>query len=326
MVLSRHEHGQADLTPRMTADVTGDGGMRDLGLLPSDSARVMIGTRLSEAIAGLRSVRQLGHPYVDTEWFRDALRWSANEGDVLTTLCAAPEGPPGFLLDCVSAARPWPDELYDLLTMDAPRVQRDLTVAFDDHVPSAVQAAFDDHREGLAAVIRQFDRYVSAVLEPMWLRVSMALSSDVERIKELLGNQLSQTADPSLPVAVPTAFGVRIEAFRRTSASMVSVPVARPETVFATTRLPRAPVATLIGASRATILFALDDAMTARDLARVTGQRKGSLLHHLRVLCQTNLVAEVELKRSSVFRRTPFGDLLIDTDMTAQQRLAGSNG
>jgi hypothetical protein len=286
----------------------------------------MVGTRLSEAIVGLRSLRQLGHPHVDTQWFRDALRWSVAEGDLLTTLCAAPAGPPEFLLDCLSAARPWPDELYELLGMDEATVRRDLSRAFRDRLPAEVEAAFDDHREGLALVIRQVDHYVSTVLEPLWLRVSMALSSDVERIKEMLGSRLESTAATGLPVLVPTVFGLSAESFTWAGSSLVSVPVARPASVLTASRLPRAPVATLIGASRAAILFALDDAMSARDLARVTGQRRASLLHHLRVLCQTNLVAEIELRHSLMFRRTRVGDLLIDTDLNAEQRLAGNGG
>jgi Bacterial regulatory protein, arsR family len=246
-------------------------------------------------------------------WFREALRWSHTSGDLLTTLCAAPQGVPEFLLERIESPSLWCDELCYLLNVDDETVRRDLRRAFRDRVPAPVEAAFHDVRAGLAAVIGQLDQYVSTLVNPLWPQVSVALTSDVDHVRRSAGGQRGQVAAASM-IMVTTAFGGRADTLYRNGRCIQSRPVAHAVPVLYRTGTPRAPLASLIGHARTTILYALDGEMTLRDLTRVTGQRRGNILHHLRVLCRTNLVlAGASRRPPATYKRTPLADLLLDS-------------
>ncbi|HEX3824496.1 MAG TPA: winged helix-turn-helix domain-containing protein [Mycobacteriales bacterium] len=282
--------------------------------LPSGSYdAVVAGSRRSEAIFGLRSLRRPAHPYVDTVWFSEALKWCGGPGDLLTTLCAAPAGVPEFLLDRLESPALWWDELCDLLNVDDETVRLDLRRAFRSRVPQPVELAFRDVRAGLAGVIGQLDQYVSTVLNPIWPPVSTALTTEAEQLRRTVTLSRGQALRPT-KVLVTTAFGGRADTLHRGPLTLSSHPLAQAVPVLHRNGAQRAPLASLIGHTRTTILYALDGEMTLRDLARVTGQRRGNVLHHLRVLCRTNLVlAGGPPRRPTTYQRTPLADLLLDT-------------
>jgi hypothetical protein len=274
---------------------------------------VRAGSRLSEVIFGLRSLRRAGHPHVDSTWFRDALHWSHTSGDLLTSLCAAPHGVPGFLLARIEPPSVWSDDLCSLLNVDDEVARGDIRDGFSGRVPQPVEAAFVDVRAGLATVIGQLDHYVTTILDPLWLRVSMALTAEVNRTRECLLRPGYSNAAGST-VIVTTAFGGRPESFVWSGRSLVSSPIANAGPVLDRTGMPRAPLASLIGHTRTTLLYALDSELTLLDLARATGQRRENVLHHLRVLCKTNLVlADASPQPRCRYRRTALAELLLDS-------------
>jgi DNA-binding transcriptional ArsR family regulator len=246
-------------------------------------------------------------------WFRDALNWSHASGDLLTSLCAAPQGVPEFLLARIEPPSLWCDDLCSLSNVDHETARGDIREVFGERVPHAVGAAFDDVRAGLAAVIGQLDHYVSTILDPMWLRVSMALTAEVNQVRERLGSTgHSAVAGPT--VIVTTAFGGKPESFYGSGHRIMSLPVANAGPVLYRTGMPRAPLASLIGHTRTTLLYALDCEMTVLELARATGQRRENVLHHLRVLSKTNLVlADASPQPRCRYRRTALADLLLES-------------
>jgi hypothetical protein len=291
------------------------------------SARVIAGSRLSEAVLGLRSIRQQGHPYVDSAWFHEAFQWSRVSGELLTTLCTTPHGVPGFLLAGLESPGSWSDQLCCLLSFDDETVRGDLGAAFRQRVPEAVEVGFTDARAGLATVIGQLDHYVSTILNPMWLRVSMALSAETDLLETALGSRPTFAAVSNSAAIIPTAFGGRPETFDRSGRTLVSIPIVQPAPVLHRKAMPRPPLAKLIGPARATILYALEREMTVRDLARITGQRQGNVLHHLNVLCHTNLVVGDDVTRHPPrkYWRSELGELLLDSDANRLLAAAARN-
>jgi hypothetical protein len=245
-------------------------------------------------------------------WFSEALKWSGSHGDLLTTLCSAPAGVPEFLLDRLESPAQWWDELCELLNVDDEMVRLDLQRAFRGRLPQPVELAFRDVRAGLAGVIGQLDQYASTTLNPIWPQVSAALATEVEQLRRTVTLRRGVPSRSS-KILLTTAFGGRAETLHRGPLSLQSQPLSHAVPVLHRTGTARAPLASLIGHTRTTILYALDGEMTLRDLARVTGQRRGNVLHHLRVLCRTNLVvAGGPSLRPSTYKRTPLADLLLD--------------
>jgi DNA-binding transcriptional ArsR family regulator len=275
-------------------------------------AEVIAGSRLSEAVFGLRSIRRPGHPHVDSPWFRETFRWSQISGELLTALCSAPSGSPRFLLDRVECRATWSDELCGMLAVEDAAILCDIRRAFRQRVPSEVSKSFVDVRAGLAAVISQLDDYVSKILEPLWLRVSMALSAEVQQIQRTLPAERGLVRHFSTLV-LPTALGGSLERFDQLGQRLVSLPIADPGSVFCPSGTPSVPVSSLIGQSRTVILYALEDASTISELAHLTGQRRANVVHHLEVLRGTNLVDAADvLSRGQVrYRRTALAELLL---------------
>jgi hypothetical protein len=277
--------------------------------------QVIEGSRLSEAVFGLRSLRTPHHPHCNSSWFQEALRWSHTTGQLVTALCSAPAGVPEFLLDRIDSPADWCDELCSLLSVAHDDIKHDLQRAFQHRLPPAVEARFGDTREGLATVIAELDAYVSAILDPAWLRVSMALSTEVNNIRQFIGVSLGTNRTLPSTTIVPTAFGGRVETFCGPNRDLMSVPIADPGPVLNRNHLPRAPLASLIGHARTTILYALDGERTIRGLMHETGLRRDSIIHSLELLCATGLVAAQDMcnGRPASYRRTRFAEALLDT-------------
>ncbi|HTW19077.1 MAG TPA: helix-turn-helix domain-containing protein [Mycobacteriales bacterium] len=281
---------------------------------PSPTPQLLSGSRLSEAVFGLRHLRDTNHPYVDSAWFRAALSWCATaDRDLIRAICAAPHGVPEFLLDRIEESACWPDQLYGLIAVEDGAVGQDLRRVFADGLPPEVMARFASPREGLAEIIRELDHYVTTVLEPMWLPLSMSLTSDVDPAGDV-STVYAARSSAKPPTIIPTVLGIRAEAFDHDDGLLVCRPVERPGTALYGEGRPRLALAQLLGYPRTVILYALEGEMTAHELARATGQRRKNTLHHLRVLARTHLVTrEVARGRAAAptYRRTALGAELL---------------
>jgi DNA-binding transcriptional ArsR family regulator len=116
------------------------------------------------------------------------------------------------------------------------------------------------------------------------------------------------------PRILPTALGGSFETFEQMGHRLVSLPIADPVSVLCQPGPPSVPVGSLIGQSRTVILYALEDTLTIRDLARVTGQQRSNVVHHLEVLRQTNLVdvADAPSRGQARYRRSALAELLLN--------------
>lgn len=75
--------------------------------------------------------------------------------------------------------------------------------------------------------------------------------------------------------------------------------------------VPDRALARLLGASRATVLAALDEPASTTQLAVTLGQSLGGLGDHLATLRDAGLVARARSGRSVLYRRTPVGDAVV---------------
>jgi hypothetical protein len=238
----------------------------------------------------------------------------SHQGSVGDRLCQAPGGVPEFLLDLIESPSSWRDELCSLLSVADDDIENDLQSAFKQRVPPGVQACFDDTRDGLAIVIGQLDAYVSSILDPAWLRASMALSTEVTHVGQVMGIALGTGRGRWSTTLMPTVFGVTLETFSWSGRQLMSVPIDQPARVLNRNRTPRAPLASLLGQPRSTILYALSSEVTVRDLVTATGQRHDSIVRSLELLCGTGLIAaeDAAAGRPATYRRTRLSEALLD--------------
>jgi DNA-binding transcriptional ArsR family regulator len=208
-------------------------------------------------------------------------------------------------------------------------------------LPAALVALYEDPQRQLGRLATEIQAYWTAAIEPIWPRLAALLDAEVGHradqltsggIVRLLGNlhpELEYAPD-GLRIHWPTwqaqsrldgAGVLLVPCVFVWPSLLVDIDPRAPKLIYSprgvgqvwdgSARRPVAPLADLLGRSRATLLAKLDLPLSTTQAARELGQSAAAISEHLSVLRRSGLVTARRSGRSVLYQRTLLGtDLL----------------
>ncbi|WP_158566240.1 ArsR/SmtB family transcription factor [Micromonospora craterilacus] len=308
--------------------------MKRLSLTPDDLLRLRFAhSPMAEVVTSALALRS-------TSW--EHARWRSRVAPrvspaVLPTLwrvLATPNGQiPDFLTPPPQTARPTLEaELSAIAATPPDRVAAELWAA---GIPCADPAAV------LPALITQIRRYFQVALAPLWPRLRAAAEAEIAHRtsmaafpgpRTLLADlhprlrwdpdalQLDYLKDTDHPpwsldghplALLPTAFtGAHAWIMESPSGRSLWYPPRTLGLLFAAPAPPPAPLAALLGATRAAVLMLLTMPSSTGDVAAQLGLAPATASHHLTALRDAGLIVALRSGRRLNYRRTDLGDRL----------------